>query len=205
MSPLLQTSVRECIEHMNERNSARDNLRFEYTTVRYPDLAIVGGAVIFGAASAALVTHRVSRLTYAYETNIELDGSNPEHRRRASSSLIRTVNGTTYIGVLYTYIRAGQEVPAGFTTERNHNLPLTETQTGATFPLFASRSESIHFRDEPGVKQLGSVTVPVDTSLPLAKRRVSSELEFGGTEIKVHGYDHTGRRADTAQLSFDLS
>jgi hypothetical protein len=190
---------------MNERNSARDDLRFEYMTVRYPDLAIVGGAVIFGAASAALVTHRVSPLTYAYETNIELDGSNPEHHQRASSSLVRTVNGTTYIRVLETYIRAGQEVPAGFTTEREHSIPLTESQTGVTSRFFASRSENINFRDEPGVKQLGSLTVPIDTSLPHAKRCVSSELEFGGTEIKVHVYDHTGRRAGTAQLSFDLS
>jgi hypothetical protein len=59
LSPLLQTSVRECIERMNERNSVRDNLLFEIVSVRYPALAIVCGAVLFGAASAALVSHRV--------------------------------------------------------------------------------------------------------------------------------------------------
>ena len=75
--PYIWNDIAEEFEHLEDR----------MFLVSKPDTAIVRSASIYGSAHQAMVTHRVSRLTYGLKRRIQFDPLNEEHLQRFSEAV----------------------------------------------------------------------------------------------------------------------
>lgn len=63
-------------------------------------------------------------------------------------------------------------------------------------------NKHVKYTDEPGVEKCGFLVVEMPDPTGGRERAVDLEVVFGGTEIKVVGYDHTSKTRRETYVDF---
>lgn len=145
--------------------------------VSKPDTAIVRGAAIYGTGHRALVTHRISRVTYGIKMMIRYNDALADHVSRQSQVSFDD-SGFAYIPGVAVTVTQGQDIPSGFKSEPCYCGPLIEAQEQVRFQVLISDHPNVIYADEPGVRLLAHFDVPLNMDLPFEDRVLEVEVFF---------------------------
>ena len=143
--------------------------------VSKPDTAIVRGAAIFGTGHKALVTHRISKVTYGIKTMIRYNNAIADHVIRQDQISLDDA-GFPYIPGVTVTVPQGQEIPSAFRSAPCYCGPLIESQEHIRFQILLSDHSNVVFADEAGVRSLAQFDVPLNMDLPFDDRVVEVEV-----------------------------
>jgi hypothetical protein len=166
-----------------------------------PQLMVVKGAVLFGLQKGSAIQSRVARFTYGLGVGKRYDSVNHEHVRRGfkwakengekvqylkTSGFSVLVNKGTQVRVLEKHSSHGYNV-------------IDDDQTEVMFSLYSTTNSTAKFVDEIGMKQIGSVI------LPLVKGQIANvELSFGNTEILATATNANTGAVRDAQINYNF-
>ncbi|GFO47586.1 heat shock 70 kda protein [Plakobranchus ocellatus] len=180
----LQTSLRE---------------RFgERVTILVPEeasLSVVKGAVAFGHDPSA-ICQRICRFTYGVGSYLPFEDGVHREDLRVNSDGMDLVKH-----IFQTWAEAG-EVIGHNEIWRETYTPIINNQKGIIFEFFRSTNKKVQYTDEEGVEKCGFLVVEMPDPTGGRERAVDLEVTFGGTEIKVVGYDHTSSTRHETYIDF---
>ncbi|OWF45296.1 heat shock 70 kDa protein 12A-like [Mizuhopecten yessoensis] len=157
----------------------RDN--FSDVSILNPEdsvLAVLKGAVIFGHKPMAIVS-RVARYTYGYEAWPTFDPKvHPQERK------VRLGDVDCCQGVFQPYIRLGTEIDCGDYITSTHR-PVSDEQSDMAINIFISENVAPKYVEDPDVRKLGTLKLPLPAYKPGLNRRVQGRLHFGATEVII--------------------
>ena len=144
--------------------------------VSKPDTAIVRGAAIYGTGHKALITHRISRVTYGIKTMIRYNDTITDHVSRQEQISLDDA-GFPYIPGVTVTVPQGQEIPSGFKSPPCYCSPLIEAQEHIRCRILLSDHPNVVYADETGVRELAQFDVPLNMDLPFDDRVVEVEVK----------------------------
>ena len=163
----------------------KDQVSIPVIVPENPELSVVQGAVMFGW-KPEMFKSRKSRRTYGISTsspfreNIDPDRLmfyDYENTKRCAGRFVMLV-------ALNEDIETDQTVKYTYIPEFSNQLKML-------IDFCESEKMDVTYCDEPGVKRLGSITVPMTDTNGDMNRQVEVTVRFGDTEIFVHGKDLT--------------
>lgn len=158
-------------------------------------LAVVKGAVAFGHDPSA-ICQRICRFTYGVGSYLPFeDGVHREDLRVDSDGMDLCKH------IFQTWAEAG-EVIGHNEIWRETYTPIINNQRGIIFEFFRSSNKKVQYTDEQGVEKCGFLVVEMPDLTGDRDRAVDLEVIFGGTEIKVVGYDHTSTTRHETYIDF---
>ena len=166
-----------------------------------PGLAVLRGAAMFGLNQDVFAS-RVARYSYGIAVAHEYDPTNPIHRKADGTPKIfmakqKGGDEKKFVDVLMRLAKVGDKLPAGHKATRNNLSVAFADQTFVGFKLFATPLGNAEFCDEPSVRQIGSVSIPVKWG-----ENCSLSLEFGATEIKATATNATTGESSDATVTY---
>ncbi|XP_071086747.1 heat shock 70 kDa protein 12A-like [Haliotis cracherodii] len=170
----------------------------ERVTCLVPDeasLAVVRGAVAFGHDPSS-IWQRICRFTYGVGSYLPYEeGVHREDLRVVSDGVTLCKN------ILQTWAEAGETIGHNEIWRETYT-PIITNQKGIIFEFFRSSKRHVKYTDEAGVEKCGSLIVRMPDLTGDKERAVDLEVIFGGTEIKVVGYDHTSTNKYETLIDF---
>ena len=167
-------------------------------TVLVPEeasLAVVRGAVAFGCDPSS-ICQRICRYTYGVGSYLPFeDGKHRDDLKVVSDELVLCKN------ILQVWAECG-EVIGHNEVWRETYTPIITNQKGIVFQFFKSSKKKVQYTDEQGVEKCGCLVVEMPDMTGDKDRAVDLEVIFGGTEIKVVGYDHTSKTHRETYIDF---
>lgn len=167
-------------------------------TVLIPEeasLCVVKGAVAFGCDPSS-ICQRICRFTYGVGSYLPFEeGEHRDDLKVDSDGMVLCKN------IFQTWAEAG-EVIGHCEVWRETYTPIIENQKGIIFEFFKSSKRRVTYTDENGVEKCGSLVVEMPDPTGNKERAVDLEVIFGGTEIKVVGYDHTSQTRRETYIDF---
>ncbi|KAG2464887.1 heat shock 70 kDa protein 12A-like [Polypterus senegalus] len=159
-------------------------------------LAIAKGAILFGA-DPKIITSRVSALTYGMGVSEKfLAYKHSWNKRRVTTS------GFVYCtDVFMKLVERGQGVEQNEAAEYCFN-PVDGDQVEVLFSFFSTEKENAQYTDDEGVKEVGSIIVPIPGNISGKERRIKLEISFGLTEIKATATDLNTDETQKITLDF---
>jgi hypothetical protein len=184
-SPVLQQSIQETFGSQMKVVIPHD-----------PSLTILKGAVQFGL-NPNIITIRRATLTYGVGC---LHKFNPDVHPPSKKVTKNDIEWCTE--VFDTFVSSGQPLPQGFTVTRSYKLAQSSLQS-TVISVFASRSSSVKYVTDPGVKKIGELRLNLlDFNGDSQKREVRMAMTFGDTEISVKGFDTESGQIAFSQIDF---
>ncbi|XP_069130149.1 heat shock 70 kDa protein 12A-like [Argopecten irradians] len=184
-------------ESVRLQNSIRSEFG-KQVTVLIPEeasLSVVKGAVAFGCDPSA-ICQRICR--YSYGVGSYLPFEEGEHRddlKVDSDGMVLCKH------IFQTWAETG-EVIGHNEIWRETYTPIITNQKGIIFEFFKSSKKRLKYTDEDGVEKCGCLVVEMPDLTGDKERAVDLEVIFGGTEIKVVGYDHTSQTRRETYIDF---
>ena len=167
-------------------------------TVLVPEeasLAVVKGAVAFGCDPRS-ICQRICRYTYGVGSYLPFeDGKHRDDLKVVSGELVMCKN------ILQVWAEYG-EVIGHNEVWRETYTPIITNQKGIKFEFFKSSKKKVQYTDEEGVEKCGCLVLEMPDMTGDQERVVDLEVIFGGTEIKVVGYDHTSKTQRETYIDF---
>ena len=149
-----------------------------------PELAVVQGAVMFGW-KPEMFKSRKSKRTYGIHISPPFrEGVDPERLAIYCDNVKRCCNRFSKFVTINEEIEIGQAVKKTY-------FPAYKDQVSMIITLYESEKVFFTYCDEPGVYELGSITIPMTDTTGGINRKAEATLRFGGTEIVVSGKDLT--------------
>ncbi|KAI8761497.1 heat shock 70 kDa protein 12A-like isoform X3 [Biomphalaria glabrata] len=170
----------------------------ERVTILVPEeasLSVVKGAVAFGHDPSA-ICQRICRFTYGVGSYLPFEEGVHRDDLRVNSDGMDLCKH-----IFQTWAEAG-EVIGHNEIWRETYTPIINNQKGIIFEFFRSSSKKVQYTDEPGVEKCGFLVVEMPDPTGGRDRAVDLEVIFGGTEIKVVGYDHTSTTRHETYIDF---
>ena len=170
----------------------------EMVSVLIPEeasLAVVRGAVAFGRDPSS-ICQRICRYTYGVGSYLPFDET--EHRadlKVESDGMVLCKN------ILQVWAEAGETIGHNEIWKESYT-PIITNQKGIIFEFYKSSKKKIRYTDEEGVVKCGCLVVEMPDMTGDKTRSVDLEVIFGGTEIKVVGYDHTSQTTRETYIDF---
>ena len=172
-------------------NTIKDKFdkRFQVIIPEDAELSIVKGAVIFGH-HPEIITSRKSKLTYGIATiNRFIDGFHPEEKRIK-------INGVEHCDDIFCiFVKEGEDVPHGFSTEEIPFSPLYDDQSKFLVNIYSSESVDVKYTTDDGCEELGEILIDWEGSGQ--NRKAEVKMVFGGTEIRVEVTTFDEKRGKT--------
>ncbi|ESP02145.1 hypothetical protein LOTGIDRAFT_212681 [Lottia gigantea] len=184
----------ECIRLQNSLKSKFGNR----LTVLIPDeasLSVVKGAVAFGHDPSS-ICQRICRYTYGVGSYLPYEeGEHREDLKVVSDGVSLCKN------ILQPWAEAGETI--GYNEIwRETYTPIITNQKGIIFEFYRSQKRKVRYTDENGVEKCGCLVVNMPDMTGDKERAVDLEVTFGGTEIKVVGFDHTSVTRQETYIDF---
>lgn len=167
-------------------------------TVLVPEeasLAVVRGAVTFGHDPGA-IGQRICRYTYGVGSYLPFEeGVHREDLKVESDGMTLCKN------ILQLWAEAG-EIIGHNEVWRESYTPIISNQKGIIFEFYRSSRRGVMYTDEEGVEKCGFLIIEMPDVTGDRTRSVDLEVVFGGTEIKVVGFDHTSNNRRETYIDF---
>ncbi|KAI8489716.1 hypothetical protein Bbelb_326220 [Branchiostoma belcheri] len=168
------------------QKAIRDRFKNDYRILvpNEPNMAVVKGAVMYGK-TPKIIQRRISARTYGVQTNRNfIPGTDPPSKRFCTSAGIPKCRD-----IFNTLLTINEEVRLGDTKTFTFH-PLEPDQSRVRFDFYMTKSENPKFVDDEGVIPEGcSITVRSPHVSKGTDRDIELQIEFGGTEITVTGFD----------------
>lgn len=159
-------------------------------------LAVVRGAVAFGRDPSA-IWQRICRFSYGVGSYLPFEDG--EHR--ADLKVTSDDGKELCKNIFQSWADAG-EIIGYHEIWRETYTPIITNQKGIIFEFFKSSKRNVKYIDERGVEKCGCLVVEMPDLSGDKERAVDLEVTFGGTEIRVVGYDHTSQTRRETQIDF---
>ncbi|KAK6168423.1 hypothetical protein SNE40_020960 [Patella caerulea] len=183
----------ECVRLQNSLKSKFG----DRVTVLIPEeasLTVVKGAVAFGHDPSS-ICQRICRYTYGVGSYLPFEEGHREDLKVESDGVILCKN------ILQPWAEAGETI--GFKEIwRETYTPIITNQKGIIFEFYRSQKRKVQYTDEDGVEKCGCLVVNMPDLTGDKERAVDLEVTFGGTEIKVVGFDHTSVTRQETYIDF---
>ncbi|XP_012946684.1 heat shock 70 kDa protein 12A [Aplysia californica] len=170
----------------------------ERVTILVPEeasLSVVKGAVAFGHDPSA-ICQRICRFTYGVGSYLPFEEGVHRDDLRVNSDGMDLCKH-----IFQTWAEAGEVI--GYNEIwRETYTPIINNQRGIIFEFFRSSNKKVQYTDEEGVEKCGFLVVEMPDPTGDRERAVDLEVTFGGTEIKVVGYDHTSTTRHETYIDF---
>ena len=156
------------------------------------ELSVVQGAVMFGW-KPDIFKSRKSKRTYGlafcpfFRENIDpeyLICYDDNYVKRCKYRFDKLVSVNEDIEIDHTVKRIYHPV------KRIYH-PSKQNQLSVAIRIYESEKYEVIYCDEPGTRQLGSITIPMTDTTGGMNRKIEITVRFGGTEIVVNGKDLT--------------
>ena len=171
------------------------------TTVAFPEnpeISVVKGAVIFGW-NPNMFKSRKSKWTYGIgQRRIFRENIDPERLMVYNDDNVKECHSC-----FDKLVSVNEEVEIDQIVTRSY-IPSFHNQLSATINIYESEKINVSYCDEPGVRKLGVIKVPMADTTGGKERRVNIEVRFGGTEFFVICKDVTTGAVRSAQYDFCL-
>lgn len=180
------------------QRAIKDEFTSETVSVLIPEeasLAVVRGAVAFGRDPSS-ICQRICRFTYGVGSYLPFEEG--EHRpdlKVDSDGMLLCKN------ILQIWAEAG-EVIGHHEIWKETYTPIIKNQKGIIFEFYKSSKRKVRYTDEDGVNKCGCLVIEMPDLTGDKARAVDLEVTFGGTEIKVVGYDHTSKTTRETYIDF---
>ncbi|KAL8562197.1 hypothetical protein ACOMHN_005182 [Nucella lapillus] len=179
------------------QKSLRDTFG-ERVTILIPEeasLAVVKGAVAFGHDPSA-ICQRICRFTYGVGSYLPFaEGEHREDLRVNSDGMDLCKH------IFQTWALTGEVIGHNEVWQETYT-PIINNQKGIIFEFFRCSHRDVKYTDEEGVEKCGFLVVEMPDPTGGRERAVDLEVIFGGTEIKVVGYDHTSKTSRETYVDF---
>jgi molecular chaperone DnaK (HSP70) len=177
--------------------------RIEIVHANNPDMAIVRGAVVslLRGTGNALVEDHVSRCAYGLKaTNLYRSGVHDMSKSYMAS------DGCRRVPVYILFVRKGDNIPLNFVTQPQNFMPITPQQTVLNLEMYSMDDESVTedsivYMDDPRVKKMISLTVPLNLNVNYDDRIVQVSIKFG-METQIMAKDKSGKNFENAECIF---
>ncbi|XP_028673332.1 heat shock 70 kDa protein 12A-like [Erpetoichthys calabaricus] len=159
-------------------------------------LAIAKGAILFGV-DPKIITSRVSALTYGLGVSEKFVAYKHHWKKRRVAA-----SGFVYCtDVFMKLVERGQCVEQNEAAEYCFN-PIDGDQVEVLFSFFSTEKENAQYTDDEGVKEVGSIIVPIPGNISSKEHRIKLEINFGLTEIKATATDLNTDKTQKITLDF---
>ena len=149
------------------------------------ELSVVQGAVMFGW-KPNIFKSRKSKRTYGIACGLIFrENIDPEHLIYYDDNYVKRCE--------YRFdklVSVNEDIEIDHTVKRIQN-PNEQNQLSAVIKIYESEKDEVTYCDEPGTRQLGSITIPMTDTTGGMNRKMEITVRFGGTEIVVNGKDLT--------------
>ena len=163
----------------------------------YPGQTILEGAVSFGL-NPSVIRSRRSRLTYGCGVSKPFDEErDPKSKRFYAEDLERWQCNDRFL----PFVCAGDSVDQDEIVTSSIGV-LHRDETSMSISFFATRKPYIRYTDEPGVEQIGELTVEMPDTTGGIEREAEFSMCFGKTEIRVEARDLTSGQTRNTTLRF---
>ncbi|KAK7097173.1 heat shock 70 kDa protein 12B-like [Littorina saxatilis] len=170
----------------------------ERVTILVPEeasLSVVKGAVAFGHDPSA-ICQRICRFTYGVGSYLPFaEGEHREDLRVNSDGMDLCKH------IFQTWALTGEVIGHNEVWQETYT-PIINNQKGIIFEFFRCGNKNVKYTDEKGVEKCGFLVVEMPDPTGGRERAVDLEVIFGGTEIKVVGYDHTSKTSRQTYVDF---
>lgn len=180
------------------QRSIKDEFSNEIVSVLVPEeasLAVVRGAVAFGRDPSS-ICQRICRYTYGVGSYLPFEeGVHREDLRVVSDNMVLCKK------ILQVWAEAGEVIGHNEVWKETYT-PIITNQKGIIFEFYKSARRKVRYTDEEGVTRCGCLVVEMPDMTGDKARSVDLEVIFGGTEIRVVGYDHTSNTTRETYIDF---
>ena len=180
------------------QRSIKDEFSNETLSVLIPEeasLAVVRGAVAFGRDPSS-ICQRICRFTYGVGSYLPFEpGIHREDLRVESDGMVLCKH------ILQVWAEAGEVIGHNEIWKETYT-PIITNQKGIIFEFYKSSRRKIKYTDEDGVEKCGCLVIEMPDMTGDKARSVDLEVIFGGTEIRVVGYDHTSNTSRETYIDF---
>ena len=186
-SPILQKAIKD-----------RFGERFRIIIPIDPSLCVMKGAVLYGFNPSS-VAYRRCRYTYGVETSLRFrEGEHPPERRSGGGK-------EAFCDAIFDkHVEKDQEIPTNMALDERTYFPITNDDKLLHISLYRSSKNDPKFVDEQGCQRVGTVEIPVDTSVGRNSRErpIKVKMIFGASDIKVLATQKNGK---TKKADFKLN
>ena len=169
------------------------------TTVAFPEnpeISVVKGAVIFGW-NPNMFKSRKSKWTYGIaKRRIFRENIDPERLMVYNDDNVKECHSC-----FDKLVSVNEEVEIDQIVTRSY-VPCAHNQLSMNINIYESEKINVSYCDEPGVRKLGVIKVPMADTTGDKKRSIKVEVRFGGTEFFVICKDVTTGAVRSAQYDF---
>lgn len=180
------------------QRSIKDEFSSETVSVLIPEeasLAVVRGAVAFGRDPSS-ICQRICRFTYGVGSYLPFEeGVHRADLKVESDGMVLCKH------ILQVWAEAGEVIGHNEIWKETYT-PIITNQKGIIFEFYKSSRRKVKYTDEEGVEKCGCLVVEMPDMTGDKARSVDLEVIFGGTEIKVVGYDHTSNTTRETYIDF---
>ena len=149
------------------------------------ELSVVQGAVMFGW-KPDIFKSRMSKRTYGISITANFrENVDPERLILYNDDKVKKC--TKRFGKL---VSVNEDIEIDQTVTRTY-YPMNHNQMAMTIDIYESEESDVSYCDQPGVKKLGTLTVPMKDTTGGRSRQVNVSVRFGGTEFFVTATDET--------------
>jgi hypothetical protein len=179
-----------------------NHARIDIVAAKHSDVAIVRGAAIAALRSnKPLIDDHVMSHAYGIR-GVHLFNSSVHD---ASKARIAS-DGERRVDVFVMFVRKGEHVPADFVTPEKKFQALTSTQKTINLDLYtaddaSATPETLLYVNDPCVKKVASLVVPLDMTMPYTERVLFVSIKFG-MEIQILVRDQNRKTYKDAECIF---
>ena len=180
------------------QRAIKDEFSSETVSVLIPEeasLAVVRGAVAFGRDPSS-ICQRICRFTYGVGSYLPFEEG--VHRPDLK---VESDGMTLCKNILQIWAEAGEVIGHNEIWKETYT-PIITNQKGIIFEFYKSSKRKVKYTDESGVSKCGCLVVEMPDMTGDKSRSVDLEVIFGGTEIRVVGYDHTSNTTRETYIDF---
>lgn len=180
------------------QRSIKEEFSSETVNVLIPEeasLAVVRGAVAFGRDPSS-ICQRICRFTYGVGSYLPFEeGVHRADLKVESDGMVLCKS------ILQVWAEAGEVIGHNEIWKETYT-PIITNQKGIIFEFYKSSRRKVKYTDEDGVEKCGCLVVEMPDMTGDKTRSVDLEVIFGGTEIRVVGYDHTSNTSRETYIDF---
>ncbi|XP_053398765.1 heat shock 70 kDa protein 12A-like [Mercenaria mercenaria] len=180
------------------QRAIKDEFSSESVSVLIPEeasLAVVRGAVAFGRDPSS-ICQRICRFTYGVGSYLPFEEGVHRPDLKVESDGMALCKS-----ILQIWAEAGEVIGHNEIWKETYT-PIITNQKGIIFEFYKSSKRKVKYTDEEGVSKCGCLVVEMPDMTGDKSRSVDLEVIFGGTEIRVVGYDHTSNTTRETYIDF---
>ena len=165
--------------------------KFRVLIPNHAAIAVVQGAVMFGKKPSK-ITERVMRTTYGAGCSREfIQGVHREEEKFVADGIEHCNNLFKLFVRENDTVRTGQKITGTYS-------PLRAASTKMTYSFYATSNPDAEYVTDPGMTEIGSVTVQSPDTWRGTNRKIEVSMYFGRTEITATAKDvSSGNEART--------